>query len=452
MINVVLADDHVLVRDGIKALLEDQTGITVIDEASNGKEALEVISKNKPDVLIVDIRMPEMNGIEVVAEINKNNFNVKTLVLSMHDSEEYVVKSIQAGADGYLLKGASKEEFLKAVNNVAVGGKYFTGDVSTIIMNNFVSGNKSKVLKEEKDAKELPFIQAMHRYVIEDSTSLWRTEQFEGYEIGAQAYLGGVLGFYKDAMKNSDYGAMWMLTTIAHDSVLRRTRLPYARNFKLTQQQQTPGFFQGAAVGQYYLSKRAQFTEEWGLYVEPIGLTYYIMLDLGNILLFRPDDDTLRENLRLGAEKLLDWQHADGHWEVAYDRASHAPRFTRLQDLRPTFYGLLVAYRILGDERYLDAARRGADWFVENATERGHFLGVCGDLRFVPDFATGQSVQALLDLFRPNGRGAVPDGSPANRPIVHNIDIHASHCHAGEQGGGRHPAPGLGDQSGGTEL
>ncbi|MGY8911431.1 MAG: response regulator [Flavobacteriales bacterium] len=157
MINVVLADDHVLVRDGIKALLEDQTGITVIDEASNGKEALEVISKNKPDVLIVDIRMPEMNGIEVVAEINKNNLDVKTLVLSMHDSEEYVLKSIQAGADGYLLKGASKEEFLKAVNKVAVGGKYFTGDVSSIIMNNFVNGNISTVATAKKEPIELPF-------------------------------------------------------------------------------------------------------------------------------------------------------------------------------------------------------------------------------------------------------------------------------------------------------
>jgi DNA-binding NarL/FixJ family response regulator len=153
MINVVLADDHVLVRDGIKALLEDQTGITVIDEASNGKEALEVITKNKPHVLIVDIRMPEMNGIEVVAEITKNKIDVKTLVLSMHDSEEYVVKSIQAGADGYLLKGASKEEFLKAVNNVAAGDKYFTGDVSTIIMNNFVNGKTSKVIEEQKEVK-----------------------------------------------------------------------------------------------------------------------------------------------------------------------------------------------------------------------------------------------------------------------------------------------------------
>ncbi|MEO9571833.1 MAG: response regulator transcription factor [Polaribacter sp.] len=157
MINVVLADDHILVRDGIKALLEDQTGIMVIDEASNGKEALEVIAKNKPHVLIIDIRMPEMNGIEAVAEIKKQKIDIKTLMLSMHDSEEYVVKSIQAGADGYLLKGASKEEFLKAVTKVAAGGKYFTGDVSSIIMNNFVNGNATKFQKTKTKVKELPF-------------------------------------------------------------------------------------------------------------------------------------------------------------------------------------------------------------------------------------------------------------------------------------------------------
>ena len=157
MINVILVDDHFMVRDGIKALLEDQTGITVIDEASNGIEALEVVAKNKPNVLIVDIRMPEMNGIEVVGEINKLYKDVKTLVLSMHDSEEYVVKSIQAGADGYLLKGASKDEFLKAVNKVASGGKYFTGDVSSIIMSNFVNGNTNKIKASQEKIKELPF-------------------------------------------------------------------------------------------------------------------------------------------------------------------------------------------------------------------------------------------------------------------------------------------------------
>ncbi|MGC6431553.1 MAG: response regulator [Jejuia sp.] len=156
-INVVLADDHVLVRDGIRALLEDETDVEVIDEASNGKEALEVIKTNKPHVLIVDIRMPEMNGIEVVSEINKSAQDVKTLVLSMHDSEEYVVQAIQAGADGYLLKGASKEEFIKALNKVASGGKYFTGDVSAIIMNNFVNGNTNSAVSPKVEIKQDPF-------------------------------------------------------------------------------------------------------------------------------------------------------------------------------------------------------------------------------------------------------------------------------------------------------
>lgn len=149
IIHVVLADDHVLVRDGIKALLEDQSGIVVIDEASNGKEALEVINNNKPHVLIIDIRMPEMNGIEAVRQIKKLGIDVKTLVLSMHDSEEYVVKAIRAGADGYLLKGASKEEFLKAIQKVASGGKYFTGDVSAIIMKNFVEGTSNITAKKD---------------------------------------------------------------------------------------------------------------------------------------------------------------------------------------------------------------------------------------------------------------------------------------------------------------
>ncbi|WP_066220972.1 response regulator transcription factor [Formosa haliotis] len=155
MINVVLADDHLLVRDGIKSLLEDQDGVHVIAEASNGKEALKVVEDNKPDVLIVDIRMPEMNGIEVVTELNKIKSPIKTLVLSMHDSEEYVLNAINAGADGYLLKGSSKEEFMKALQMVASGGKYFTGDVSSIIINNMI--NQGGVQEEEPEKPESTF-------------------------------------------------------------------------------------------------------------------------------------------------------------------------------------------------------------------------------------------------------------------------------------------------------
>ncbi|WP_299778572.1 response regulator transcription factor [uncultured Formosa sp.] len=150
MINVVLADDHVLVRDGIKSLLEDQEGIHVIDEASDGKEALKVVESSNPDVLIVDIRMPEMNGIEVVAELKKRNKTIKTLVLSMHDSEEYVLNAINAGADGYLLKGSSKEEFMKALHMIASGGKYFTGDISSIIINNMINSGGQHVEAKEK--------------------------------------------------------------------------------------------------------------------------------------------------------------------------------------------------------------------------------------------------------------------------------------------------------------
>ncbi|WP_202903810.1 response regulator transcription factor [Neotamlana nanhaiensis] len=158
VINVVLADDHVLVRDGIKALLEDQVGINVVNEASDGAEAIEIINNEQPHVLIVDIRMPNKNGIEVVGELKQTHPNVKALVLSMHDSEEYVVKSIQAGADGYMLKGASKDEFLKALNTVASGGKYFTGEVSEILLNNFVNGNVTpEVPKREISKEDDPF-------------------------------------------------------------------------------------------------------------------------------------------------------------------------------------------------------------------------------------------------------------------------------------------------------
>ncbi|MEZ2440372.1 glycerophosphoryl diester phosphodiesterase [Chitinophaga sp. RCC_12] len=242
-------------------------------------------------------------------------------------------------------------------------------------------------------------ILSMHKYVVNNKTSLWNIENYKGIDIGAQSYLGGVYGSEKDAMKNSDYGAMWMLAGITGDSVLQQTRLPYARNFKLQQQDHTPGFFHGAAAGQYYLTKSKRFTEEWGPYVEPIGLTYYMMMDMGNILLFNPGDTVLKKELQSAADKLLAWMAPEGKWAVAYDHASQKEMFTEVEDLRPTFYGLIVAWKILKDKKYLDAAKRGADWFIRHATAKGHFLGVCGDARFAPDFATGQSAQALLDLY-----------------------------------------------------
>jgi hypothetical protein len=258
-------------------------------------------------------------------------------------------------------------------------------------------------------------LHALHRYVTDARTSLWRVEDFQNLRIGAQTYMAPVegAGGLGDSIKNSDYGAMWMLARLTGDPVLLRDRLPFARNFKLVQVQKEDGFFQGAVVGQYYLPSRKRFTEEWGDYVEPVALTYYALIDLGNILLFAPEDAEIRNRFRLSAERLLAWQHADGHWEVGYNRKSLKPVFTDLRDYRPTFYGLLVAYQMLGDEKYLAAAQRGADWLVENAVKAGRFLGVCGDSRFVPDFATGQISQALLDLHAVTGNARYRDAGIA---------------------------------------
>jgi two-component system, NarL family, nitrate/nitrite response regulator NarL len=143
IIRVVLADDHVFVRDGIKSLLENEANIEVVGEAVDGADALEVVAESKPDLLIVDIRMPNLTGIEVVEKLRSENNAVKIIMLSMHESEEYVLKSIKAGADGYLLKGSSKEEFLKALHTVSSGGKYFSGDISSILISQLTNGISS---------------------------------------------------------------------------------------------------------------------------------------------------------------------------------------------------------------------------------------------------------------------------------------------------------------------
>ncbi|MGL3001323.1 response regulator [Flavobacterium sp. RSSB_23] len=153
-IRVVLADDHVFVRDGIKSLLENENNIIVVGEATDGQEALTIVASEKPDLLIVDIRMPHFTGIEVVEKIRQENTPLKIVVLSMHESEEYVLKSIKAGADGYLLKGSSKEEFLKALHTVANGGKYFSGDISSILINQLTNGNAPLTTEKKRQLDE----------------------------------------------------------------------------------------------------------------------------------------------------------------------------------------------------------------------------------------------------------------------------------------------------------
>ncbi|NJN26988.1 MAG: response regulator transcription factor [Cyclobacteriaceae bacterium] len=138
-IKVVLVDDHVLVRKGIKAMLDSDQEIDVIGEGNNGVEAVDLARKLKPDIMILDIRMPEKNGLEAAAEIQSMAPATKALILSMHDSEDYVLQALNSGAYGYLLKDTDKNEFVKALKQVHQGIRYFSGAVSNILANQLLS-------------------------------------------------------------------------------------------------------------------------------------------------------------------------------------------------------------------------------------------------------------------------------------------------------------------------
>lgn len=154
---IVLTDDHSIVRDGIRSLLETENDLEVIGEGSNGLEAIELVHTKKPDILIIDIRMPELNGIEAVSRLELDTLPTKCIILSMHDSEEYILKSVQAGAKGYLLKDTGKAEFLKAIHTVRDGGTYYSGDISQVLVNNLLNPVNAIVAPEKKTTTKTPF-------------------------------------------------------------------------------------------------------------------------------------------------------------------------------------------------------------------------------------------------------------------------------------------------------
>jgi two-component system response regulator DegU len=142
-INIVLADDHILVRNGIKAMLESETELSVVGEASNGREALAVARNLHPDILVLDIRMPEMTGLEAAAKLAEVSPQTKAVILSMHDSEEYVLQALDSGAYGYLLKDTDKSEFVRALKQIYAGNKYFSGAVSNVLANRLLNSKTS---------------------------------------------------------------------------------------------------------------------------------------------------------------------------------------------------------------------------------------------------------------------------------------------------------------------
>jgi DNA-binding NarL/FixJ family response regulator len=129
IVKIIIVDDHPTIREGLKAILSSEKNIEIIGEASSGEEAVELVREKQPDIVLMDIRLPKMSGIETTRAIKNENPNVSVIILSMYDFEMYTVEAIRAGADGYLVKDASRALLLQAIWVIANGGSFVRRDL-----------------------------------------------------------------------------------------------------------------------------------------------------------------------------------------------------------------------------------------------------------------------------------------------------------------------------------
>ncbi len=137
-VRVLLADDHTLVRQGLRKILEEQPGWEVVAEAGNGRDAVQLAASTAPDVAVLDIGMPLLNGIEATRQIARRLPGVQVLILSMHADEAYVARALDAGARGYLLKDSADSDLIRAVTAVSAGKSFFSPAVAKVMLDDYV--------------------------------------------------------------------------------------------------------------------------------------------------------------------------------------------------------------------------------------------------------------------------------------------------------------------------
>jgi two-component system, NarL family, response regulator NreC len=137
-IRILLADDHQLMRSGLRLLIEQQPDLTVVGEAADGREAVTLAKSLRPDVTVMDITMPNLNGIEAARQITQTHPEIAVIVLSMHPDESYVLRALNSGAKGYLLKDSAESDLIQAVRAVAHGKSFFSPAVSKVLLDDYV--------------------------------------------------------------------------------------------------------------------------------------------------------------------------------------------------------------------------------------------------------------------------------------------------------------------------
>ena len=148
MIRILLCDDHAVIRRGLRLLLEQQDDFEVVGEASDGREAVNLAEALKPDIAVLDITMPNLNGIEAARQISAKQLGTAIIVLSMHADESFVLKALKAGARGYVLKEAPESELIKAVRVLAEGKSFFSPAVSRMLVEDYVRHLQDKDLED----------------------------------------------------------------------------------------------------------------------------------------------------------------------------------------------------------------------------------------------------------------------------------------------------------------
>lgn len=152
-ISVFLADDHAVVRDGLRFLLEAQPDITVIGDAADGREAVKLIIKLQPNVVLMDITMPELNGIEATEQVQSGCPSTQVIILSMHANIEHIIRAMQAGARGYLLKESAGEEVVAAVRSVHTGHRYLSQKISDKMIDDYIQ--QRDIIRDESPLARL---------------------------------------------------------------------------------------------------------------------------------------------------------------------------------------------------------------------------------------------------------------------------------------------------------
>ena len=140
---IVIAEDHTILREGLRALLSSHPDFEVVGEAEDGREAIRRVEKLMPDLVLMDLSMPRMNGLEAIKEIKKRSPEIKIIALTVHKTEEYILATLQAGADGYALKDSTHSELVMAIEHVLEGNSYLSPDISGKVIEGYLEGRKT---------------------------------------------------------------------------------------------------------------------------------------------------------------------------------------------------------------------------------------------------------------------------------------------------------------------